>query len=254
GVKRSGTSHLLLTKDEKDFVKQYVTRLEKWRDRALSSDGFESLSPILFRNLSELEATIDGLVPKPGQNRDTSSLNKSYVDNGPHGVERARFENSRVFYRVLQKEMNPNKFDHGDSSWRPTIRVFSFCYNVWATDNRALQERRRAPRVLDVGWCEAPIPALGGDMTMSQHIVVKNNQLLQKSTMARYEYSDIGGETETLDAQAVAAKVRDFFGKHTEPTRNPVVLLVHNKDSAMDMFKSFGVDISKWEFDLKKLL
>ncbi|KAJ6590019.1 hypothetical protein DFH09DRAFT_220747 [Mycena vulgaris] len=299
GIKRSGTSHLLLTKDEKDFLKQYVVgtlervdrenferrrfssrdawgnarndlnrTLLQWKDKPCFPNNFESLSPILFRDLPELEAKLEALKPKPGKTsaRDTSSMNKAYLDGGQHGAERGRFENSRVFYRVLQNQMNKHKFALGDTSWTSTVRVFSFCSNLWLGDQRSPQERKNLPRVLDVAWCELPTPTLDGEMKMSQHIVVKNNQNLlnpgkmdEKTNEVKlgrmdYEYADTHGETTILEAKTVAERARDFFGKYSELTGNPVVLLIHNKQTTMDVLTSFGIDMSKWEFELRNLL
>ncbi|KAJ7496756.1 hypothetical protein FB451DRAFT_1208699 [Mycena latifolia] len=308
GITPSGTSHLLLTKDERDILKQYVTRLEGvdwdnfnrrrffsrtdqeraqddlrrrllyWKEKARSPVEFESLSPIVFQNLPELEAKLEALQPKrkvagkrkKDDDRDTSPLNRPFV--GGHHIERSQFENARVFYRLLHGQINTWKFDLGNtSSWTSTIQVFSFCYNVWSRDGRPLQERRRIPRVLDIGWCEAPTPTLTGEMTVSHHIIAEANQLLENSEGQEnpgnlqnsaqqpwkrlpYEFGETHGVTKILDNQTLAERVRDFFGKYTECTTKPVVLLVHNKEAAMDVFKSFGVDVSKWDFDLKQLL
>ncbi|KAJ7655677.1 hypothetical protein DFH06DRAFT_481640 [Mycena polygramma] len=271
GIKRSGTSHILLTRDEKQHLTSARIRdlLQPRREiRAYASD-FESLSPIFFRGFQELEAKLEGLKPKPKSTSDTSTLNKGYGHGGQHGVVRAQFENSRVFYRVLQNKIDRHRFDLGDASGVASMRVYSFCYNLWLLDARSLDDRRRSPRILDLGWCEAPTPTLEGEMNMSQHAVFKNNQFLknpekvQKSKddnddppveRARYEYSDPHGETLICDPLDAAQKVRAFFEKNAQSRSQPVVLLVHDAESALDVFKSLGVDASQWDFELKNLL
>ncbi|KAJ7099471.1 hypothetical protein B0H15DRAFT_820388 [Mycena belliarum] len=259
GIKRSGTSHLLLTREENDLLKKCIPRNRgmQWRDRPYFSDDFESLSPIVFTDFRELKKKLDELTPKSGtgkQGTDTSSLNKAYSSAGQIDVVRSQFENSRVLYRTLQNDINPRKFALDSTSWTSSIRVFSFCCNVWSVDSRPLEERKRAPRMLDVGLCEAPTPTLAGEMITSSHIVLANNSNLQNAKKLDYEYDDPHGPTETLDAPALAGRVRDFFSRYTETTANPIVLLVHHRETAMNVLKSFGVDISRWEFELKKLL
>ncbi|KAJ7125266.1 hypothetical protein C8R44DRAFT_782751 [Mycena epipterygia] len=255
GIKRSGTSHLLLTSGERDVLLRQDRSLREGRPRTTTFD-FESLSPILFRDLRELDAKLEAL--KPVKNNrdtatDTSPLNKQY-HGGEYGIARGQFENCRVFYRVLQGPVDKPKFGLGDTSWSSSMRVFSFCYNLWLLDARSPQDRQRLPKVLDVGWCEAPTPTLGGEMKMSRHIIVENNKLLKNPNMGVYEYATDHGATETLDARTVAAQVQEFFGRYTEPTTSPIVLLVHDKQTAVDVLKSFGVDVSKWDFELKNLL
>ncbi|KAJ6593339.1 hypothetical protein B0H19DRAFT_1246126 [Mycena capillaripes] len=277
GIKRCGTSHILLTEGQK----RELSRLREIQCRELRSPAgdFESLSPIVFRDVRELDAKLDSLQPKPRSNRDTSSLNKAYTDGGNHGVGLGQFENIRVFYKVLQNQIiDKRKLDLGDTSWTRSIRVFSFCYNLWMLDARSPEDRKRSPRILDLGWCEASTPTLEeSEMKMSQHVVFSNNQLLTNpdkkrkladtkddapAQRARYEYSDLG-ETQICDAQAAAEKVRDCFRNFAQSTRNPIVLLVHNKGDpkdvltpagAIDVLTSMGVDMSQWDFGLKSLL
>lgn len=62
----------------------------------------------------------------------------------------------RVFFRLLtDRNFSPSKFNLPRVNWADTVRVCAFAKTVWSTDTREYQERKRAPRVLDIGWCEA---------------------------------------------------------------------------------------------------
>jgi hypothetical protein len=94
GIKRRGTSHLLLAQDEKNELLRKVHGLKPGGSR-LRADDFESLSPILFLHSHELEAKLEALQPKPKATKDSSSLNKAYQDGSQLGVERGQFESCR---------------------------------------------------------------------------------------------------------------------------------------------------------------
>ncbi|KAJ7270108.1 hypothetical protein B0H12DRAFT_1216172 [Mycena haematopus] len=288
GIKQSGTSHLLLTRSEKNDLFS-VRDIRVGGSQSPASD-FESLSPILFRNVQELEAKLGALQPKPKSTRDDSKLNKAY-QGSQSGIQRGQFENARVFYRVLRHSptLDKRKFDLVDTSWTASVRVFSFTYNVWLSDTRSLADRRLSPKILDVAWCEASTPTLKqDDMKAARHLVYSNNQNLRNpvkkeakradgvqppenvqrtvqtfhlffsnkfsSCMQPYEYTDYG-QTQFCDPPGVAEKVQEVFGQFTGlTTREPVVLLVHNEKTALDVFKSLGIDTSHWDFSLKNLL
>ncbi|KAJ6497510.1 hypothetical protein C8R45DRAFT_129209 [Mycena sanguinolenta] len=281
GIKKSGTTHLLLTPYEKNSLRSL--RDVRLLDSPSPASDFQSLSPILFNNLQELEAKLAALQPKPKSSSDTSQLNKAYQGTQSFGTQRSQFENARMFYRVLQSpriDQRERKFQLEDRSWS-SVRVISFCYNVWLCDTRSPQDRRTSPRVLDIAWCEASTPTLENDqMLSSRHIVFLNNQNLsnpirkpskqaddgskpeqeeeqENVERTRYEY----GNTEFYDPQVVAEKVQEEF-RQFNPER-PVVLLVHhfrNPDTqqigvtATDVFRSLGIDMTHWDLSLKNLL
>ncbi|KAJ7741998.1 hypothetical protein DFH07DRAFT_50688 [Mycena maculata] len=238
GIKPSGSSHLLLTWQER--------RRLTIPDLRLRASDFESLSPILFHGCEELERKLDWLQPGR-QSGDSSRGNKQY-HHGNYGAERGQFENIRVFYRVLQKQIDKSKYDLGDASWASSIRVFSFTYNLWFADTRGPDDRRNFPKVLDMGWSEARTPALSGEQKTCRHIVIKDNQNLQNPEKTNYQYSDYG-PTQTCAAPAAAEKARDFFGKYSHPTRDPVVLVVHDWEKAKNLLEFLGVDVSRWKWN-----
>ncbi|KAJ7083490.1 hypothetical protein C8R44DRAFT_992040 [Mycena epipterygia] len=316
GIKRSGTSHILLTKGERDAINRTVgtadnlVRAEfnrqkfedekerekawhaldllRWKTTRWTAEDFESVSPIILRDLGELEAKLEALRPGGRQSAqwDNSSANKMYRDGLAAGVARGQLENSRVLYRVLQNRISYTKYDLRDISWRSSIRIFSFCYTLWSSDVRALSERRASPMILDIGWCEALTPTLEGDMKDPRHIVIKehrhlnlknpsqnedkqttqttqtthdvNNQFTYTydsiangiSRKQRYEY----GETEICEMRVARERIQAAFGKYAQPAAHPVLLLVHDAETAMAVLKSLAVDVSLWEFGIKNLL
>ncbi|KAJ7503103.1 hypothetical protein B0H11DRAFT_618654 [Mycena galericulata] len=250
GIKPSGSSHLLLTQGEADYL-QSTRNLRPSR-----ASEFESLSPIVFHSLSELEKKLDNLEPGRNPNRDSSKLNKRF-EGGDYGVERGRVENSRVLYGLLNHTVNEHKYAVGDMSWTSSIRVFSFCYNLWGiADDRSREDKQLVPKILDMGWCEAPIPDLVGEQKNSQHIKLERNHGMGigKSVMAVYEYSDPHGPTQTCSESQATEKVREYFGRYSEPTRNPVVLVVHDWENAKHIFKFHGINVEHWDTNLNNLL
>ncbi|KAJ6479399.1 hypothetical protein C8R47DRAFT_1136689 [Mycena vitilis] len=139
----------------------------------------------------------------------------------------------------------------GDTSWTSSIRVFSLCFNTWTSDTRPLQDCKRQPRLLDIGWCEAPAPSLEGEHKMPRHIVIQENQqLINRGKKDRYEY----GETEICGMQGAAQRVQAVFGKYAQPTPHPAILLVHDVEAALTVLSNMRVDVSHWDLKLGDLL
>jgi hypothetical protein len=85
----------------------------------------------------------------------------------------------RVFWRILQNDLNKDKFGLQDTSWASSMRVFSFCCTFWNRDDRSREAKKASPLILDVGLCEAHIPSLEEEkMLMSRHILIENNKAL----------------------------------------------------------------------------
>ncbi|KAJ7731705.1 hypothetical protein DFH07DRAFT_715932, partial [Mycena maculata] len=143
---------------------------------------FESVSPIAFGDLHALDTRLETLRPAKRGRFDNSPANKAYrgaVDSSG----RAQFEHSRLLYRVLQSQIDRRKWDlyDSDTSWSTSLRVFSFAYNLWATDQRPAVDRRKLPKLLDIGWCEAVTPSLEGDMKTEKYIMLDKNDGLGNS-------------------------------------------------------------------------
>ena len=66
------------------------------------------------------------------------------------------------------------------ASWFNELRVYSFAFNLWASDTRALSDREAAPRVLDVGWTEFDPPTDGTDLkaVSTTHLTVNEERML----------------------------------------------------------------------------
>ncbi|KAJ7900411.1 hypothetical protein B0H13DRAFT_2275356 [Mycena leptocephala] len=281
GIKPSGTSHVLLIKDERDAIRRESSKVEnsarvefhrtefknddeqqtawdalqrtflRWKEISFTPADFESVSPIAFLNIQELSLKAESLKPARQAAQDTSPANKAYADEKSHAVNRGQFENCRVLYRVLQNNIHRTKCDLGDTAWSSSIRVFSFCYNTWSADNRSMANRRNHPKILDIGWCEAQTPTLGGENQMPKHIAIKENQHLRNpGKNDRYEY----GETEICSVQVAAQRIQAVFGRYTSASSHPALILVHDVETAIIVFQNFGVDVSQWDYQLKNLL
>lgn len=97
GIKKSGTSHLLLTRDQaQGFTRTRGTDSLNIRGNPLSAQDFESLSPISFDTVDALNKKMSSLKPKAGKNhqRDTSQANRIY-DFGGIEIYRGAFEHGR---------------------------------------------------------------------------------------------------------------------------------------------------------------
>ena len=95
GIKRHGTSHLLITKEKGEQIAQSLK--EKYpHGSPLSARDFESLSPISFHDAEELGKKISSLKPRGAKNRpgDTSQANRGY-DKDRDDFYRGAFEHGR---------------------------------------------------------------------------------------------------------------------------------------------------------------
>ncbi|KAJ7744778.1 hypothetical protein DFH07DRAFT_776978 [Mycena maculata] len=272
GIKYSGTAHLLITPEEyraiyaevwpaeersrANFSKQHFTTVDdrrkawnelqqtflQWNPTRLLAMDFDSVSPIAFADLRALDTRPETLCPAKRGAFDNSPVNKVY---------RGVVDSSSVLYRVLQNQIDRRKLDLCDTSWSISLCVFSFAYNLWATDERSAADRRRFPKFLDIGWCEAVTPTLQGDMKMEKYIMLdKYDGLGNFGQGDLYEY----GEKEVCSREVAGEQIEAIFGKYTCSTPHPALLLVHNVETAMDVLKSLGVDVTQWEFNLKNLL
>lgn len=94
GIKRHGTSHLLITKEKAEQIAESL-RENRPQGPPLSVDNFESLSPILFYDVDDLGKKISSLKPRGAKNRgDTSQANRGY-DSARDDFYRGAFEHGR---------------------------------------------------------------------------------------------------------------------------------------------------------------
>lgn len=54
--------------------------------------------------------------------------------------------------------------------------------------------------------------------------------------------------------QVARERIQAVLGKYAQPAAHPVLLLVHDAETAMAVLKSLAIDVSLWEFGLKNLL
>ena len=81
---------------------------------------------------------------------------------------------------------------------------------------------------------------------MSIHPILSATERLTQ----RYEY----GDTEIRTTREASERIQAVFGRYAQPGPHTVFLLVHNVESAMAVLTFLGVDVSKWEFNLKSFL
>lgn len=97
GIKRSGSSHLLLTESQTGDLARFF-RLPHPTTRSIPASEFESLSPIAFWDAEELTKKLASLKPKSHKGKepyDSSQANKQYNIDGTDGIQRAAFEHGR---------------------------------------------------------------------------------------------------------------------------------------------------------------
>ena len=94
GIKRHGSSHLLITKEDAEQIVQ-LSRERYPQGPPLSAIDFESLSPITFQDAEDLGKKISSLKPRGSKNRgDTSQANRGY-DRARDDFYRGAFEHGR---------------------------------------------------------------------------------------------------------------------------------------------------------------
>ncbi|KAF8063358.1 hypothetical protein FPV67DRAFT_239018 [Lyophyllum atratum] len=252
GIKRTGTSHLLLSGQQiQDIVRAFHEPYPR-APPALSTD-FESLSPIYFRNPSEFADKFGTLKIKTVKNRvstDNSQSNKQFV-SGDDGVQRGGFEHGRLLYQILHNPINPEMYSLDDTSWTRSFRVYSFVFTPRSDDIRVSAERRMNPTALDCGISEATIPELQLKAGSSIHLYSTNNRFMNAgSKKLIFQH----GTTEELDSMVMSARLKGFFEEQTVSNLGPMILLVHDEEMSTNMLRKCGVDVSSWDSGLKGLL
>ncbi|KAF5375926.1 hypothetical protein D9615_008258 [Tricholomella constricta] len=251
GIKRTGTTHLLLTGRQLHELVRAHRRPYPRRPPAESTD-FESLSPIYFRNADEFADMLGVLKIKSVKKRaatDNSQANKQFV-SGDDGIQRGGFEHGRLFYGILHNRIELGKYSLNDASWTRSVRVFSFVFTPRSHDTRPSEDRRKHPVALDCAISEATVPELllrGGS---SFHLYFTNNRFMNASSK-RVGFKH--GTTEELDGMVISARLKDFFSERMTSTE-PIILLVHDEELSKNMLTNCGIDISSWETGIRGLL
>lgn len=179
GIKRTGTTHLLLSQDQ---VSRVCTAdgTKQWPNRkgALHPRDFISLSPIVFENQGQLTARLKDLSPRGrmGRGVDDSKANVNFRETS-NGTARGMFEDMRcvnsiyaflfqilartelscyrLFKAIVDDMVDKEKYNVQEDEWKDTTRIIAMTSNCWLLDQRPLQDRKRDPRVLDIGFAEA---------------------------------------------------------------------------------------------------
>lgn len=248
GIKRSGTSHLLLTESQTWKV------VRSMRQRAPTvpptpSTSFESLSPIEFWDYQELAKKLGTLKPKSHKGRqpvDNSQINKQYDSGGEEGIHRAAFEHGRLLYHVMHGAMDFRNYGLNDASWTKSIRVCSFVFNSYSIDERASEQRLANPMIIDIGLATGDVPDLD-QMERTVHLALHRNRHLQ-GTRSAFKH----GATEILDDSSIGSRLQAFFKYDIHG--HPIILLVHGEEISRNIFRNLGLDISAWQSGLKHLL
>ncbi|KAF8151745.1 hypothetical protein B0H34DRAFT_665187 [Crassisporium funariophilum] len=248
GIKRSGSSHLLLTAD-KAYQLSRALRLPDPRS-PFRANEFESLSPIHFASAEALSKKLSELKPKAGARGDTSQANRGY-DEFQDDLYRAAFEHGRVIYRVLNETIDAQTYGLDDTSWSQNLRISAMVFNTKGLDDRRTEERIKNPLVLDVGFCDAESPTLEPDARKTSHIINAANSLLGRK---QRKLPFVHGNTETVPGSEMPTRIQALFKNHVHPTDQPMILLVYKEVETMNYLRNMGVDISSWRFGLGDLL
>ncbi|EAU91130.2 hypothetical protein CC1G_03298 [Coprinopsis cinerea okayama7 len=215
-------------------------RLPLPRAYPMRIDSFQSVSPIHFHAVEELEAKLSRMKPKKGNAPyDTSQANRGYTDSNPEpGLKRGHFEHNRVLYRILQRTLDLPKYSvPADTRWTQNLRICSLVYNLWSLDHRAVSDRRRAPRLLDVGFAEARVPDLEYKPGTGVHLSDERNLGLKQgaeTTREAFRY----GDSHTMSQDQIGDKLRELL--RLDP-RQPTILLIMGEDWTTDILGSLGV-------------
>ncbi|KJA16619.1 hypothetical protein HYPSUDRAFT_47237 [Hypholoma sublateritium FD-334 SS-4] len=255
GITPRGSSHLLLTADQAHGVASHgnLRYPGKRPDQRTSRDCvvYQSLSPIYFASVEDLEKKLRTLKPKAkkGKPGDTSQANRGYLLD-TIDLSRGAFEHGRVLYRLLREEIRPTMYSVEPPSWMGDIEIASFVFNTKGVDDRLAEERIKTPHVLDVGFCRATLPNLDPALGSAQYIIPGRNALLgRKEKKETFKH----GETKainTADPAALPRAIQELF----QGCKSPLVLLVNNKEETLNYLRNMGVNTSEWQDGLTGLL
>ncbi|KAI0822751.1 hypothetical protein BC628DRAFT_1387505 [Trametes gibbosa] len=258
GIRPCGASYLLLPRDR--FIR---LRLGRPRDMPWRAYDFESLSPVQFATKVDLTHKFSVLASNKktgdGPPRDRSKANTAYTAGGEglsgSGIARSFFEHQRVFYRLCQRSIQrPLDYALSLAPWFRQIRIFSFAFNTWGSDNRSLPEREDDPRIMDVSWTEFNTPTDSCDLSplSTCHYVVEEERFLGNPGRKKLSLPDV---TQNMPRARIATFLQALLapppGAEAQP---PILLLVHDEKMTRCALRSFGVDASRWRVGIKDLL
>ncbi|KAF8553061.1 hypothetical protein OG21DRAFT_1308971 [Imleria badia] len=258
GILPSGASYLLITSEQMhEFTHKHRlgVRREPWR-----ANDFLSLSPIYFNDVEELSAKIATYKQRArNQNRrdlekplDNSQANRGYVGMGPDVVHyRAYFEQQRMLYRLLKRELEPGKVGLAPPPWLGGVRVVSLVIGQWTVDNRRRDERLNDPRLVDVGWTDALFPPFFEQLTGSPvHLELKSPvKMINPGSKDPY-FSEIIED----DQAGLYQRLRNLLSHDANTSGIPLIVLVHDEDMARSVLSRAGIALEQWSPGLSNLL
>ncbi|RDB21809.1 hypothetical protein Hypma_010899 [Hypsizygus marmoreus] len=243
GIKHTGSSHLLLTESQIDRVVRAHPGLQRPRARPVPATAFESLSPIYF-HAHELEKKLGQLkVKSSGQKSTDNSQSNKQFQSGEDGIQRGGFELGRLLYQLLHNNVEPGKYGLYAKPLPSSVRICSFVYNTPFKDERPSKDRLTTPILLDCGLAEATIPDLKHKAETSLHFTFSSQAFLNQGS-ARLDF--VHGASESLASTVISARLQEFFKDYTQPTSQPMILLVHNEEQSLNALENLGVDTSLW--------
>ncbi|KAF8966174.1 hypothetical protein BDZ97DRAFT_723826 [Flammula alnicola] len=251
GIKRHGSSHLLLTVEQtQSFARAMALPLPNPRV-TLAPREFESLSPITFSNVEAFTKKLSVLKPKAKKPGDSSQANRGYND-GRDNLYRGGFEHGRVLYRILGDMIDANTYGVEDTYWAENLRIRSLVFNTKGVDDRPAAERLKNPSILDIGICDATLPTLIPDYSSARHIIHSGNILLgRKGPKKPFIY----GNSEIVTAAMMPHRIQENFKEFQKATEKPMVLLVNREEETVNFLRNMGVDVSAWQrYGLRDLL
>lgn len=259
GIQPNGASYLLLH-DNGEVHPEVRAVL---RGRGHGQARFVSLSPVTFVAPGALVAKLNLHAQKYKKNKkrgnapdcDRSQANTHYTSGGEPlevlsvaGLRRASFEYHRVFYRLCRGSIDPNEHGIQRVPWLDNIRARSFAYNTHIAGHaRHYDERKKDPRILDVGVAEWILPGGSIDLTVERSNYFTIKSILTNPNKGQYLF---GEATQGSEAE-ISAHLKECF-KHEDGA--PIILFVNDAEEALDVLSYYGVDTRSWTTHLEPVL
>jgi hypothetical protein len=242
------------------FTRDYHIVLERVREPWRASQ-FLSLSPIYFDTKDELSAKIASYKQRPrNKNRrefeepkDNSQANRGYVLAGTNAEHyRAYFEQQRVLYRLLTRDLKPGKVALAPPPWLGSgVRVVSLVFGEWSVDNRRRIERLNDPRLVDAGWTDVMCPSFFEQFTgTTVHLKLKSLIKISNPGSKIPHFSNVVED----DQPGLYRRLRELLSHDAKQSGVPLIVLVHDEDMARGIISRAGIDLASWSSGLTSLL
>ncbi|TFK63949.1 hypothetical protein BDN72DRAFT_963568 [Pluteus cervinus] len=248
GIKRNGTSHLLIPERKAHDLARVNDK--KIPTRPIPASNFESLSFIDLKSEDEVYDILSWLKPKSrkqGEDTDNSRANRHFSREGKQGINRGALEHGRVLYKCIHNDIVLHELGINNKHWLESLQVFSFTLNTIAVDERSSSERLSNPTIIDIGWAEASCHDLLGKPETCDHIIIhENSKLRARGEPKPFEY----GPLQTLSKEQAQGAVRELAERWSN---SPTILLVHHKKLTMNVLQNCGVKVQDWHSGIRDL-